>query len=175
MNYRWLVLFLTPLWLFACSNPIELSQLETRNGIIYQKGQKFPYSGPAVSYYPSQSGEERRIYEEGAYHLGKKQGVWTTWKWDGGWEEVSWLMGKRDGPNVVFDSQERKTAHYDYQDGVLHGYAYTYDPVSGATEHMVYYKNGQKTTLPEGMFENILPNTLQNLSGDFRRATAAAK
>ncbi|MBF0283824.1 MAG: hypothetical protein HQL51_05130 [Magnetococcales bacterium] len=128
------------LLLSGCS--VDSSELEVRNGKAYLKGSKEVYHGKAVTYHTDARGKKtEKIYEEGSYAYGLKDGVWITNKWDGGRQEIEYRLGKQDGKLVEYHRNGNKSHEQGYRNGVADGPGAYFD-FEGELSRTVYYKNG---------------------------------
>lgn len=140
-----ILILLTALVLGACG-PVDSTQLEERKGIVYEKGTVRSFTGRAVSYYPD-TGKERRVYQEGPYEMGFKDGVWTTYKWGGEREEAPYKLGKLHGTLVRYYESGARHVEENYRNGLLHGLSTEYDP-QGEMIIQKNYKDGKQVYMP---------------------------
>lgn len=120
----------------------DAAELEIRNGTAFEKGTKRVYDGPVVFYYPD-TGNEKRIYQQGSYRMGAKDGLWTTYKWTGEKETSSFKLGKLNGPVISYDSAGNVMKEDNYLNNQLNGISTVYDK-SGETISQTYYKDGKQ-------------------------------
>ncbi len=66
------------LFLVSSINAREVSQLEERDGVMYELNKEEPFTGRHVTYY-----ENGQKESDGNYKEGKADGLWTYWDKDG--------------------------------------------------------------------------------------------
>ncbi|MEG3638770.1 toxin-antitoxin system YwqK family antitoxin [Magnetococcus sp. PR-3] len=135
------------LMLAACG-PTEFSDLELRKGRAYLKGSLAPYSGPVVAFYPAkEEGADRKIYMEGLYANGLRDGTWTTYRTNGSKIEDKYVFGRRNGQIKRFDSRGKVRSEESYFNGRRHGGAVYYKK-DGKVARNLYYQEGNVRAYP---------------------------
>lgn len=131
---------------------VNISLLEERDGLMYEKGSKFPYSGGSYSFYPNGNLSFQGSFQDGmrsgiwdwyfdnnqlgktvTYNNGRLNGEVVFWYADGSKKlQMSYLNGRKSGP-----------LKYWYQNGVQRIDAnYTNDKLDGT--YLFWFENGDK-------------------------------
>lgn len=131
--------------LLGCT--VEPEELEVRDGKAFHKGTSRVYTGYVESYFPATAGEKRRLREKGEYNMGLKEGVWTSYAWNGQREESPYKLGRLDGTVSVFDPHGRKLSEDNWWRGVRHGLSVKWDH-NGVILVQRYYEKGEVVAMP---------------------------
>lgn len=141
--------------LLGCSKgPPELSDLDMRNGIAYEKGTSNLYSGPVVVYFPAdpknpqKDGDKPRIAQEGTFLNGRKEGTWITHGWNGETEEIPYEKGKRHGLAKWRYPNQNVKREQQYAADMMHGGGFEYDMDGKITRNVFYDRNRLISTPP---------------------------
>ena len=107
------------LFLLSCAEEHEVTQLQNRNGLMFQLNQEKPFSGTYVEY--SVYGPETKRAEEN-YKNGKKDGLSILWKRDGQKASEGYYKdGKQNGRETVWYLNGQKASEGNYRDGRRNG------------------------------------------------------
>ena len=116
-------------------------ELEEREGVIYLKDSKIPFTGKAFAL--NENGQKKM---EGNFKNGKKDGLETSWYEDGQKRsEDNFKDGKLDGLSIFWFPNGQKGNEGIYKDGIMEGI------------HRMWHKNGQMRA--EAKFENGIGST----------------
>ena len=93
----------------------EVSQLEERDGVMYEPSKEEPFTGRHVIHH-----ENGQKQVEGNYKEGMKDGHWTYWYENGQKEsEGNFKEGMEDGLWILWDENGQKKSEGNYKDGEL--------------------------------------------------------
>lgn len=149
--------------LLGCSKggPPELSDLDVRNGIAYEKGTSKLYTGPVVVYFPVKAQEEGkeqegkpRIAQEGAFLNGRKEGKWITHGWNDETEEMPYENGKRHGLAKWTYPNQNVKREQQYANDLMHGGGFEYD-INGQITRNVFYDRNRLIVTPPNRRDGI--------------------
>ena len=118
------------------SKVVDGNKVEEREGVIYLKDSKIPFTGKAFALH--ENGQKKM---EGNFKNGKKDGLETSWYEDGQKRsEDNFKDGKLDGLSIFWFPNGQKGNEGIYKDGIMEGI------------HRMWHKNGQMRA--EAKFEN---------------------
>lgn len=126
----------------------DAADIEIRNGLAYKRGTNTTYSGKIVEYYPSNGTEEKRVFREGSYEMGRRHGKWTTHKWNKAMETAWYEYGKLSGAFTVYYPNGEKKLVKRYENGKLNGASATYG-TDGRVIQTTYYENDVQVGPPQ--------------------------
>ena len=110
-NFGYIILLL--ILLTGCEK--DVTYLQDRGGVKYEKNTEEPFTGKYVKYY--QDGKKKL---EEHYKDGKKDGLWTSWKTDGAKDfQLHFKDGKKDGLWTRWDKDEKISETRTYNNGAL--------------------------------------------------------
>ena len=117
--------------LVGCSETV-MSDLVMRNGLAYQRGGGL-FSGDVVSYFPQSPKEikdeaKRRVSVQGSFSDGRKEGDWTTYKWNKEYQIIPYENGKRHGNAKWFHTNGTLKHEQRYANDMKHGSGAFYNP-----------------------------------------------
>jgi antitoxin component YwqK of YwqJK toxin-antitoxin module len=127
------IIFLTILMIFACQAEIPRSETVVRSGIVYQKGDKKPFTGFVVG--KEREGYRRQIYRyKKQYHDGILNGTCKFWYPNGKLESVElYENGQLNGSVIRYYDNGQKKARIPMKNG-MH---------SGGAGELFWDKNGK--------------------------------
>ena len=128
------------------SSGVDMAELEIRNDVAYKKGTKRVYTGSVTAYYPQRRGK-KKVYMEGHYQMGRRDGTWTVYKWNGEKEVSKYKVGRRNGATVYLSRSGQTMREETYKNGQLDGPTSQWDH-KGQLIQTVQYKKGALTALP---------------------------
>ena len=111
------------------SKVVDGNKVEEREGVIYLKDSKIPFTGKAIALH--ENGQKKM---EGNFKNGKKDGLETSWYEDGQkWTEGNFKDDQKDGLFTIWYTNGQKMAEGNFKDGKHEGLA------------LYWHKNGQKS------------------------------
>ncbi len=123
------------------SKVVDGNKVEEREGVIYLKDSKIPFTGKAIALH--ENGQKKM---EGNFKNGKKDGLETSWYEDGQKRsEDNFKDGKLDGLSIFWFPNGQKGNEGIYKDGITEGI------------HKMWHENGQMRA--EAKFENGIGST----------------
>lgn len=146
------------LTLMAGCSKTPASELDIRGGLAYEKGTAKLFSGSVISYYPQNKDEKKttkpRVYQKGSYNDGRKEGRWTTYKWNNEREEAFYEYNKRHGVTTWFYSKDRLKKEQRYANNMLHGEGTFYN-IKGEIIKQVFYDRNRLIATPANRLDGI--------------------
>ena len=126
------------LFLVSSINAREVSQLEERDGVMYEPNKEEPFTGKLIIYY--ENGQKKG---EGNYKEGKQDGLWTWWDENGKKKrEGNYKEGKLDGLWTHWYENGQKKSEGTVKEGKLDGLRTEWDE-NGHVTKMETYRNGE--------------------------------
>ncbi|MEO5367696.1 MAG: hypothetical protein H7831_15330 [Magnetococcus sp. WYHC-3] len=126
----------------------NMEDLVTRDGLVYHKEVRIPFSGVAVEYFKQKGGKER-VRVLGHFDNGRRHGKWIEYKWNGERVEENYDNGRLSGEVRWYYTGNRLQRTQEYSKGVADGYG-TYYNVAGEITRNVYFENGTQKAHPSG-------------------------
>lgn len=106
-------------FLGACSEQKEITQLQDRNGLMFQSNRDKPFTGTFVEY--SVFGQKKKRAEKN-YKDGKLDGLSILWNRSGQKDsEAHYKNGQQNGLETVWYMNGQKASEGNYKDGKRHG------------------------------------------------------
>lgn len=111
-----ILILVAALLIISCGNnskEIDLSLLENKNGVFYEKGAEKPFTGKVTAKYP-----DGKKMLESSWKNGKQDGKQTQYYEDGKPKiEGTFKDGRADGTIKVYDSSGKIILQEDWKDG----------------------------------------------------------
>lgn len=128
----------TTLFLTGCGKPVNINELQNRNGVFYNVNAQTPFSG---KFY--QNFKNGQLQEEGAFKKGLLQGKFVQYYPNGQVRvQTNYIDGKLDGQFVSFYENGERKADLNYKNGDFNGVNVVY-PTMFNPKYEVIFQNGK--------------------------------
>lgn len=138
---------------------IEINQLEKREELLYEKGEKEAFTGIVREYY-----NNGNLKTEEEYENGERNGISKTYSRGGSLiDYIEFKKGLVNGSRKVYYDSEKLWFSQEYQNGYLNGKMFNYEEDGSLSSEMEF-----KLGIPDGLDKTYYKNGLLSKEGTYK-------